>query len=80
MQLILDVEALGKDAETLGINVGNVEAFVALNTLVQNNDRELSVRFNFNQAHGFCSSGDVLTVEVRCCIDVLLQLVYEHVL
>ncbi|KAE9411437.1 COG complex component [Gymnopus androsaceus JB14] len=37
-QLILDVEALGKDAETLGINVVNIEAFVALNNLVRNND------------------------------------------
>ncbi|KAJ3803011.1 COG complex component [Lentinula aff. detonsa] len=37
-QLILDVEAFGKDAETLGIIPGNNDAFVALSNLVQNNE------------------------------------------
>ncbi|KAF9062113.1 COG complex component [Rhodocollybia butyracea] len=38
VQLILDIEALGKDATTLGIRPENNDAFVALSNLVQNND------------------------------------------
>lgn len=47
VQLILDVEALRKDAETLGIIPGNSEAFVALSNLVQSNDRESNSDFLF---------------------------------
>ncbi|KAJ4483374.1 COG complex component [Lentinula aciculospora] len=42
IQLILDVEALRKDAETLGIIPGNSEAFTALSNLVQNDEPQES--------------------------------------
>ncbi|KAJ3856207.1 COG complex component [Lentinula lateritia] len=47
-QLILDVEALRKDAETLGMIPGNSEAFVALSNLVQSNDRESKSNSDFS--------------------------------
>lgn len=33
-QMILDVEAFGKDAESLGVNLANSEAFKSLNDMV----------------------------------------------
>ncbi|KAJ3919433.1 COG complex component [Lentinula edodes] len=48
VQLILDVEALRKDAETLGIIPGDSEAFVVLSNLVQSNDRESKPNSDFH--------------------------------
>jgi len=40
VQMILDVEAFGKDARSLGVNVDASDAFVALNDMVHVNSAD----------------------------------------